>query len=88
MTDLPRTADFVVLGAGVMGASIAFHLARRGAGRVVVVDKGDVACGGSGRSSALVRMHYSFPAEVDLAVRSLAIFRAWSACLPFSINTS
>ena len=77
MTDLPRTADFVVLGAGVMGASIAFHLARRGAGRVVVVDKGDVACGGSGRSSALVRMHYSFPAEVDLAVKSLAIFRAW-----------
>jgi sarcosine oxidase, subunit beta len=77
VTELPRTADFVVLGAGVMGASIAFHLARRGAGRIVVLDKGDVACGGSGRSSALVRMHYSFPAEVDLAVKSLAIFRAW-----------
>jgi glycine/D-amino acid oxidase-like deaminating enzyme len=77
MTELPPTADFVVLGAGVMGASIAFHLARRRAGRVVVVDKGDVACGGSGRSSALVRMHYSFPPEVDLAVKSLEIFRAW-----------
>ena len=77
MTELPRTADIVVVGAGVMGASIAFHLARRGAGRVVVVDKGDVAGGGSGRSSALVRMHYSLPAEVDLAVKSLAIFRAW-----------
>ena len=75
--ELPRTADFVILGAGVMGASIAFHLARRGAGRIVVVDKGDVACGGSGRSSALVRMHYSFPPEVDLAVKSLEIFRAW-----------
>ncbi|HTR02478.1 MAG TPA: FAD-binding oxidoreductase [Thermoanaerobaculia bacterium] len=75
--DLPRSADVVVLGAGVMGASIAFHLARRGAGRVLVLDKGDVASGGSGRSSALVRMHYSFPPEVDLAVRSLAIFRAW-----------
>lgn len=75
--ELPRAADVVILGAGVMGASIAFHLARRGAGRILVLDKGDVASGGSGRSSALVRMHYSFPPEVDLAVRSLAIFRAW-----------
>ena len=60
-----------------MGASIAFHLARRGAGKILVLDKGDVAGGGSGRSSALVRMHYSFPPEVDLAVKSLEIFRAW-----------
>lgn len=74
---LERTADFVILGAGVMGASIAFHLARRGAGRILVLDKGDVAGGGSGRSSALVRMHYSFPPEVDLAVKSLEIFRRW-----------
>jgi glycine/D-amino acid oxidase-like deaminating enzyme len=74
---LSRTADFVILGAGVMGASIAFHLARRGAGTILVLDKGDVAGGGSGRSSALVRMHYSFPVEVDLAVKSLDIFRHW-----------
>jgi glycine/D-amino acid oxidase-like deaminating enzyme len=75
--ELPATADYVILGAGVMGASIAFHLARRNAGRIVVLDKGDVAHGGSGRSSALVRMHYSFPTEVDLAVKSLGIFRRW-----------
>jgi sarcosine oxidase subunit beta len=43
----------------------------------VVLDRADVAHGGSGRSSALVRMHYSFPPEVDLAVRSLEIFRNW-----------
>ncbi len=74
---LERTADVVILGAGVMGASIAFHLALRGAGRILVLDRSDVAHGGSGRSSALVRMHYSFPAEVDLAVTSLSIFRRW-----------
>lgn len=72
-----KSADYVILGAGVMGASIAFHLARRGAGRILVLDKGDVASGGSGRSSALIRMHYSFPPEVDLAVKSLEIFRSW-----------
>jgi sarcosine oxidase subunit beta len=72
-----RTAEFVILGAGVMGASIAFHLAQRKAGRVVVIDKDHVGRGGSGRSSALIRMHYSFPAEVQLALVSLRIFERW-----------
>ena len=72
-----RTADFVIVGAGVMGASIAFHLAQRQAGKVLVLDKGHVGSGGSGRSSALIRMHYSFPAEVQLALVSLRMFEQW-----------
>jgi glycine/D-amino acid oxidase-like deaminating enzyme len=72
-----ETADILILGAGVVGTSIAFHLAGRKAGRVMVVDQGSVAHGGSGRSSALVRMHYSFPPEVQLAAKSLAMFRDW-----------
>jgi len=74
----PKTADFIILGAGVMGASIAFHLARRKAGRIVVLDKDHAGSGGSGRSSALVRMHYSFPPEVQLALTSLNIFQNWN----------
>jgi sarcosine oxidase, subunit beta len=74
---LPKTADIVILGAGVMGASIAFQLAKRKAGKIVVIDKDHVGRGGSGRSSALIRMHYSFPAEVQLAVVSLRIFENW-----------
>src|SRR6476620_9863683 len=74
---LPTTAYFVLAGASVMSASIAFHLARRKAGRIVVIDKAHVASGGSGRSSALVRMHYSFPPEVQLAVISLNYFQNW-----------
>jgi glycine/D-amino acid oxidase-like deaminating enzyme len=73
-----RTADIVIVGAGVMGASIAFQLAQRKAGRVVVIDKDHVASGGSGRSSALIRMHYSLPAEVHLAVISLHMFERWA----------
>jgi sarcosine oxidase subunit beta len=74
---LPKSADVVILGAGVMGASIAFHLARRKAGSIVVIDKDHVGRGGSGRSSALVRMHYSFPPEVQLALISLNMFQNW-----------
>lgn len=73
----PTTADIVILGAGVMGASIAFHLAKRKAGKIVVIDKGHVGQGGSGRSSALVRMHYSYPPEVQLALVSLQMFQHW-----------
>jgi len=74
---LPKNADFIILGAGVMGASIAFHLARRSAGRIAVLDKDHAGSGGSGRSSALVRMHYSFPPEVQLALISLKVFQHW-----------
>jgi len=74
---LPSTADVVILGAGVMGTSIAFHLAKRKAGKIVVIDKDHVGRGGSGRSSALIRMHYSFPPEVELALVSLRIFQNW-----------
>jgi len=77
VTATPRTADIIILGAGVMGASIAFHLAQRRAGRILVIDKEHVGRGGSGRSSALIRMHYSFPPEVQLAVESLRIFQNW-----------
>jgi sarcosine oxidase subunit beta len=72
-----NTADIVILGAGVMGASIAFHLARRKAGKIVVIEKDRVGRGASGRSSALIRMHYSFPPEVRLAVISLHMFQNW-----------
>jgi glycine/D-amino acid oxidase-like deaminating enzyme len=74
---LPKTADVVILGAGVMGTSLAFHLAKRKAGKIVIIDKDHVGRGGSGRSSALIRMHYSFPAEVELALISLRIFQNW-----------
>jgi len=72
-----NTADIVVVGAGVIGTSIAFHLAKRRAGRVLVLEKKHVASGGTGRSSALIRMHYSFPPEVQLAVKSLEMFEHW-----------
>ncbi len=72
------TADVLVVGAGVIGAATAFHLSRLGSGTVTVLDRGSVGSGMSSRSSALVRMHYTFPPEVDLAVRSDAMFDSWA----------
>jgi sarcosine oxidase, subunit beta len=72
-----RSADVVIVGAGVIGAATAFHLSLLGAGDVLVLDRATAGSGMSCRSSALVRMHYTFPPEVRLAVRSDAMFEAW-----------
>ena len=71
------TADIIVIGAGVQGASLAFHLAARGAS-VVVIERSTVAAGASGRSSGLVRLHYHLLAETQLAWISFPYFRDWA----------
>ncbi|NPA31954.1 MAG: FAD-binding oxidoreductase [Chloroflexi bacterium] len=68
--------DVVVIGAGVHGASLAFHLARRGA-RVAVLERKFVAAGATGRSSGLVRMHYDLRLEAALVWASYPYFRHW-----------
>jgi sarcosine oxidase, subunit beta len=71
------TADVIIVGAGVIGAATALQLSLLGVRDVLVVDRATVGSGMTCRSSALVRMHYTFPAEVELAVRSDGMFRAW-----------
>src|SRR5690349_876629 len=68
--------DVIVVGAGVVGCSLAYHLARANT-RVTVFDKGGICTGMSARSGALVRMHYTFAPEVELAWKSLNYFSNW-----------
>src|SRR5437763_16908543 len=75
------TADVVVVGGGVNGASIAWALASRGVKRVVLCVKRALASGASGRASALVRMHYTNETDARLAFASFPIFRHWTALL-------
>ncbi len=72
-----KTADVVVIGGGVIGTSIAMHLARMGAGRVLLVEKGYLASGTSGRSGAMVREHYLHPVMVRMAMESSDIFHSF-----------
>ena len=69
-----RSADVVVIGGGVNGTSIAMHLARMGAGKVLLVEKGHLAGGASGRSGAMVREHYLHPTLVKMAMEASDIF--------------
>jgi sarcosine oxidase subunit beta len=71
-----ETADVIVVGAGVQGASLAFHLARRGT-QVLVLERATVAAGATGRSSGFVRMHYDLESDARLAWASFPYFRDW-----------
>jgi sarcosine oxidase subunit beta len=73
---MTETADVIVVGAGIQGASLAFHLARRGT-RVLVLEREIVAAGATGRSSGFVRMHYDLESDARLAWASFPYFREW-----------
>jgi sarcosine oxidase subunit beta len=75
---LTRTADVVIIGGGVTGASTAFHLTRRGVRDVIVVDKGPIASGGTGKSSACVRQHYSTAQTCRMIRYSLEFFQQFA----------
>ncbi len=75
---MSRTADVVVIGGGVTGASIAFHLARRKAGRIVVLEQRFLASGPTGKSSACVRQHYSTAETCRMVLHSLRFFERFA----------
>jgi sarcosine oxidase, subunit beta len=69
-------ASVVVVGGGVMGCSIAFHLAEQGVD-VLVLERGTVCSGMTARSGALIRTHYTNAPEARMALAGLAYFRDW-----------
>src|SRR4026209_610425 len=77
MVDLPRTADFVIIGGGVHGARLAFHLARKKAGRILLIEKKFIASGPTGRSTALVRRFYAMDFFTRSASAAADMFRHW-----------
>lgn len=74
----PQSFDIIVIGAGVIGASVAFHLAELGAKSVLVLDRDQVGSGTGAQSSGILRTHYSVPENVRLAHQSWAAFAAYA----------
>ena len=72
-----ESADVVVVGAGAIGCSIAFHLAGAGVRSVAVLDKGGICSGMTYRSGALVRVHYTNEHEAKVALCAYCYFHEW-----------
>jgi glycine/D-amino acid oxidase-like deaminating enzyme len=69
----------VVVGGGVMGASIAYHLSAAGVDDVVLYERHRLASGPTGRSTAVVRLHYSQPLLVRMAAHGLRLYSSFRA---------
>jgi sarcosine oxidase subunit beta len=74
-------ARVVVAGAGAIGASIAYHLALRGADDIVLADVGEIAGGATGKAMGGVRQQFTTEAEVLLAQASVRLFTELGAPL-------
>jgi sarcosine oxidase subunit beta len=66
--------DAIVIGAGVIGCSVAYHLAHFGAQRVLVLDRTQIGAGTTSQSSGILRTHYSVIENVELARKSWDVF--------------
>ncbi|MCO7238851.1 FAD-binding oxidoreductase [Aeromicrobium sp. CnD17-E] len=73
----------VVVGGGLIGLSIARALTERGLTDVLVLERGLLASGGTGKSSGIVRAHYGVPSIAAMAWRSLPVFEALGAEVGF-----
>ena len=68
------TADVAIVGAGIMGVSTAYHLARLGAGRVVVLERGSVCSGSTALASGGIRHQYANRLGVELTTHSIVTY--------------
>lgn len=72
MKNLPKTADIIIIGGGVMGASAAYHLAKRRAKNIVLLEKeSHFGTGATGRCAGGVRYQFSTEINVTLSIHSL-----------------
>lgn len=72
---LPQTADIVIIGGGCMGASVAYHLAQRKAGKIVLLEREKfLGMGSTGRNAGGVRYQFSTEVNVRLSLYSLDVF--------------
>ena len=71
------TADIVIIGGGVQGASLAYHLADAGAGKIVLLGKNDIASGPTAKSSAMIRPLFTDAVYIQLVHAAITRFEDW-----------
>ncbi|NWF92985.1 MAG: FAD-binding oxidoreductase [Syntrophaceae bacterium] len=69
-----KTADIVIIGGGIIGLSIAYHLALKRPGKVILLEKGQLGEGSTGRSAGGIRTQFSTEINIRFSLESLKTF--------------
>jgi len=86
---LLETADVVIIGGGCVGCSIAYNAAKLQPGlKILLIERQHVAWGATGRSTAIIRQHYSNPATAKMALESLKVFEDFQGIVGGGANFS
>ncbi|MDN5656030.1 FAD-binding oxidoreductase, partial [Brevibacterium sandarakinum] len=75
----PTSAEVVIIGAGVMGASIAYHLAKHGVKDIVLVERDVPGSGSTSKAAGGVRCQFSDEVNIALSTRSLEVLRSFES---------
>src|SRR6476620_9567195 len=76
---MKRSADVVIIGGGCMGASVAYHLSRRGVTDVVLVERERMlGTGSTGRNAGGVRYQFSNAANIQLSIESIRLLERFA----------
>src|SRR5258706_14621328 len=74
---LPSTASVVIVGGGVVGCSIALHLAKRGQRNVVVLEKETVGSGTTSKAAGGIRAQFSTETEIRISLECIKVFESF-----------
>lgn len=86
MRSWKRTAEVAIIGGGIMGASTAYYLAKRGVSDVVILEKDLLAQASTGLSVGGIRQQFSHPANIRLSQKSVRVYEDFEEELGVDIN--
>ena len=75
---MAETADVLIIGAGIMGASTAYHLARLGVRRVIVLERDTVCSGSTALASGGIRHQYANRLGIELTTHSIVTYERFA----------
>lgn len=82
---VPAKAKVVIIGGGIMGLALAYNLSLRGETDVVVLERGYLCAGASGRNGGGVRMQWGTPSMIELAKRSIDLMKDFARDLGINV---